>query len=118
MMRGGEGGDERHGIIKIKIMEINRAGALGVDEHLPASRGPKEWAQGPPREPLCWDPRSAFRGLAVPAGSCRPRGGASLRVHTAGHRHMAGNAKDMAVECTPFPGRKPLAEPVLTREDA
>lgn len=42
LMRGGEGGVERHGIIKIKIMEINRAGALGVDEHLPAARGPKE----------------------------------------------------------------------------
>lgn len=75
MMRGGQGGDERHRIIKIKIMEINRAGALGVDEHLPAARGPKEQVQGPPGEPFCWDPRSVFRGLAVLAGSCRPRGG-------------------------------------------
>lgn len=116
MIRGGQGGDERHRIIKIKIMEINRAGALGVDEHLPAARGPKE--QAPSWGAPLLGPQICVQRPGRPSWLLQAQGWASLRVHAAGHEHMAGNAKDRVAECTPFPGRKLLAEPVPTREDA
>ena len=79
----------------------------GGGEHLLQPGDPRSRLRALLMHPSAWHPQTSVQRPGHLSWLLQARGAASLGVHTAGHQHGAGIAKDLAAECPPFPGRKP-----------